>query len=539
MPASRLFRAIGVVGAAAAFTAFAFVTPAAGVTLTGSPGSGGPLIGPDSEGPAGPPALLPNGHVAAPPSLGPRAAATAPRIPAGCVPASYGVNHYAPSLGAAKTVALTFDDGPGPATQGTISVLRRYGVTATFFNLGQNAAVYPALVRTEATDGYLVANHSWSHPNMTRLSASAQGVELDEATVEQQNLIGWGPCAFRPPGGNYNSVTLTLAQQRGMKFWLWSVDTEDWKAKGSSSSYWVNRIVSLAESQGGRQPHPVILMHNDASGGPATVLALPTLIRYFRDHGYTFVDLAGRTGLGYQVLTSNGGVHNFGATWYGSAAGTLGTLRATGLAVDPDTGGYWILKSNGGVASYHAPWYGSLAGKVPAGTQVTAIAASWGGYLVMTSDGAVYGFGAPVYGSAKGTLGRLRAVGLAVDAATGGYWILKSNGGVANYHAPWYGSLAGKVPSGDRVTAIAASPQGGYLLLTAAGSVTGFQASVYGQPKGTLGSLTAVALTTVPASGGYLVLKSNGGVVSYHAPWQGSLTGKLPASQTVTAIAGV
>jgi peptidoglycan-N-acetylglucosamine deacetylase len=79
---------------------------------------------------------------------------------------------------------------------------------------------------------------------MTTLSSSAQGTQMDQATAEQESLIGWGPCAFRPPGGNYNSTTLSLAQQRGMKVWLWSVDTEDWKAKGSSSSYWVNRIIS-------------------------------------------------------------------------------------------------------------------------------------------------------------------------------------------------------------------------------------------------------------------------------------------------------
>ena len=41
---------------------------------------------------------------------------------------------------------------------------------------------------------------------------------------------GIAPCAFRPPGGNYNATTLTLTQQRRITFWTWSVDTEDWKA---------------------------------------------------------------------------------------------------------------------------------------------------------------------------------------------------------------------------------------------------------------------------------------------------------------------
>jgi hypothetical protein len=77
---------------------------------------------------------------------------------------------------------------------------------------------------------------------------------------------------------------------------------------------------------------------------------------------------------GYLVLTSDGGVHNFGAAWYGSAAGTLGHgVTARALAVAPATGGYWIVMSNGAVAHYHAPGRGSLAGKLSHGDTVTAI----------------------------------------------------------------------------------------------------------------------------------------------------------------------
>ena len=73
-------------------------------------------------------------------------------------------------------------------------------------------------------------------------------------------------------------------------------------------------------------------------------------------------------------MTSNGGVHPFGATWYGSMGGKLpAAVTAVGLAADPATGGYWILKSNGGVDGFNAPWYGSLANHVPAGITVTAI----------------------------------------------------------------------------------------------------------------------------------------------------------------------
>jgi hypothetical protein len=147
--------------------------------------------------------------------------------------------------------------------------------------------------------------------------ASAQGTEMDQATAEQVSLTGVQPCGFRPPGGNYNSTTLSLAQQRRMTFWTWSVDTEDWKANGSSSAYWVNRIISLAEQQGSVLTHPVVLMHNQTAGNPATVLALPTIIQYFGSHGYTFVDLLGRTAartpgtLGDEVNPSGNGFDVF------------------------------------------------------------------------------------------------------------------------------------------------------------------------------------------------------------------------------------
>jgi peptidoglycan/xylan/chitin deacetylase (PgdA/CDA1 family) len=210
----------------------------------------------------------------------------------GCPPAPYGVQHYAP--GAGKTVALTFDDGPGVSTPAILSILQRYGVPATFFNLGVNSSVRPTLVRSEVVTGMVIGNHTWDHPRMPTLTASGQASELDRATAQQSALTAVGSCVFRPPYGEYNATTLSLAQQRRMAVWNWSVDTEDWKAGTSTSSYWVERIYSRAVA-GGSQPHPVVLLHNPPAGIPATVTALPRIISYYRSHGYRFVDLQGGT----------------------------------------------------------------------------------------------------------------------------------------------------------------------------------------------------------------------------------------------------
>ena len=60
-------------------------------------------------------------------------------------------------------------------------------------------------------------------------------------------------------------------------------------APGSSKT--VARIIRLAEQKGGALRHPIVLMHNQPIGNPATVSALPAIIQFFRSHGYRFVAL--------------------------------------------------------------------------------------------------------------------------------------------------------------------------------------------------------------------------------------------------------
>ena len=233
------------------------------------------------------------GLTTATPSLAGRPAyrAAKPRTLASCAKPGYGPLFYAPGRG--KTVALSFDDGPGKTTALILRILRRYHVPAAFFNIGQNMPVRPWLVRRELRQGFVLGNHTWNHPDMAKLSASQQAAELNRVSVEQRKLTGTVPCVLRPPYGDYNATTLRLAQRRRMAVWLWSVDTEDWKAAGSASAYWVNRIVRLAEQEGGALAHPVVLMHNAPAGNPATALALPRIILFFRHHHYRFVNLRG------------------------------------------------------------------------------------------------------------------------------------------------------------------------------------------------------------------------------------------------------
>ena len=255
---------------------------AAGCTAAPRPG---PPAGHPVTATAGPSTARPTAAVSSP--ARPTAAASSP-APAVCPAAPYGPLLYAP--GGSKTVALTFDDGPGRSTAAILAILARYQVTATFFNIGEAMATRPWLVRDEVKAGYAMGDHTWNHMDLVTMSAAAQAAELSRASAEQRAIAGTVPCAFRPPYGEYDAVTLRLAQQLRMGVWMWSVDTEDWMANGSDSPYWVHRIIGLAE-QGGALAHPVVLMHNARPGDPATVTALPAIIQFFRAHGYRFVAL--------------------------------------------------------------------------------------------------------------------------------------------------------------------------------------------------------------------------------------------------------
>jgi peptidoglycan/xylan/chitin deacetylase (PgdA/CDA1 family) len=207
------------------------------------------------------------------------------------------VLNTAPSVsGSKKTVALTFDDGPGRSTQAIINILRSFHVRATFFNIGWDISDYPSLVKEEAADGFLLGDHTNSHPDLTTLSAAAQTSEIVQVMDLQRRLTGTVPCVFRPPYGDYDATTLAIAHDHGLSLWMWSDSGNDWEAEGSGSTYWIHYIENSAIDGSVGQAHPVLLLHNQMITMPATVAALPVIIRSFERRGFTFVDLLGRTG---------------------------------------------------------------------------------------------------------------------------------------------------------------------------------------------------------------------------------------------------
>jgi peptidoglycan-N-acetylglucosamine deacetylase len=180
-----------------------------------------------------------------------------------------------------REMALTFDDGPNPvATPLLLSVLRRFGVHATFFVVGERAVPYPYLIKQLVADGHEVGDHTFHHPKLTTVDASTMRAEL-ASTAEVIGPLAGRPRWFRPPGGDYDMRVVDAAQQSGMGLAMWTVNSGDWASPAPKAL--VDRVLARAE------PGAIVLMHD---GTLATVRALPAIIVELRRRGYDLVTLS-------------------------------------------------------------------------------------------------------------------------------------------------------------------------------------------------------------------------------------------------------
>jgi peptidoglycan/xylan/chitin deacetylase (PgdA/CDA1 family) len=216
-----------------------------------------------------------------------------------CPTPTAGIIHTAPPVRATadaspRTVALTFDDGPGAATPQVLDVLQRAGVHATFFVVGQRAAADPEMLRRITAGGNVLGDHTWSHhiPKATAgWNSSRLAREMEHTRRPIVDGTGLQPCLFRPPGGIVKGA-VTVIRAAGLSMVLWSVDTRDWAVPSRGNGTFASVIRNRA-ALGLSQEHPVILLHDGGGNREATVAALEGIINDYRAHGYQFVTLDG------------------------------------------------------------------------------------------------------------------------------------------------------------------------------------------------------------------------------------------------------
>ncbi|MGW4964743.1 polysaccharide deacetylase family protein, partial [Nonomuraea sp. NPDC004186] len=177
-----------------------------------------------------------------------------------------------------KCVALTFDDGPGPYTDTLLAYLAAYHAQATFFVVGSNVVTYPRVLRRTVAAGHEIGNHTWSHPDLTRLSPARVRSQLGRTDQAIRAITGVMPGLVRPP---YGAINATVRRQTGRPMVLWSVDTLDWRYRSSATV--ARRALRSV------RPGSVILFHDIH---PTTVRAIPRVLRKLAGRGYRFVTVS-------------------------------------------------------------------------------------------------------------------------------------------------------------------------------------------------------------------------------------------------------
>ncbi len=177
------------------------------------------------------------------------------------------------------SIAITFDDGPNPElTPRLLDMLKERGIKATFFVVGKNVEEYPAIVERMAAEGHEVANHSWSHPSLTKLGLESFRKQIENTNEAIAKATGKRPLLMRPPyGATSASLNKRLNEQFGLKVILWSVDPLDWKYRNSNRVY--NWIVQNT------RPGSIILAHDIHA---TTVAAMPATLDALLAKGYKF-----------------------------------------------------------------------------------------------------------------------------------------------------------------------------------------------------------------------------------------------------------
>jgi peptidoglycan/xylan/chitin deacetylase (PgdA/CDA1 family) len=177
-------------------------------------------------------------------------------------------------------IALTFDDGPNKTlTPKLLDLLAAHHMKATFFVVGQNAVDHPEILQRAVREGHEIGNHSWSHPNLGKMSDEAVRRELQKTDDAITAAIGKHPTLLRPP---YGSITAHqkrwIHDEFGYRIIIWDVDPLDWKRPGPSVV--TSRI--LKETHAGS----IVLSHDIH---PPTIEAMPATFDQLERKGFKSV----------------------------------------------------------------------------------------------------------------------------------------------------------------------------------------------------------------------------------------------------------
>jgi peptidoglycan/xylan/chitin deacetylase (PgdA/CDA1 family)/tetratricopeptide (TPR) repeat protein len=193
----------------------------------------------------------------------------------------------------AKSVALTFDDGPHPKyTEQVLAILRKYGLKGTFFEVGyvlgkaNDAGEVTLFKRADISRkvleaGNTLANHSYSHPLLTKLPEAERNAEIDQTNAILETIAGRKTELFRAPYGARNKDILDRIATENMRSVMWNIDAQDWADPIPES------IAMRALHQFNQQHKGILVLHDIHQ---QSVMALSPIIEELMRQNYTFLE---------------------------------------------------------------------------------------------------------------------------------------------------------------------------------------------------------------------------------------------------------
>jgi len=254
----------------------------------------------------------------------------------------------------AKTLCLTFDDGPGetsgsgpgPHTLQIAQYLAQEGIQATFFMVGKHGEQYPSIPPQVRDLGHLVGNHTFNHPDVVDLLA-AGGDVIDQIARTDAVISDWitGPATFvRPPYGDW-SADVALKLNNNLAVNMRHVGPIGWDMDGGDLSHWLNGDSAQVGSDAylaaiQAADRGIVLMHDStadiefAKSVNLTYAMVQILVPALKSQGYQFVPLtaipdvltASQRQLALALQASNG-------KYISPQAGGGGTILVDGPAV--------------------------------------------------------------------------------------------------------------------------------------------------------------------------------------------------------------
>lgn len=185
-----------------------------------------------------------------------------------------------------KKIYITFDAGfENGNTERILDALKKHGVKATFFLVGNYFETQPELVKRMAEEGHTTGNHTYSHPDMSKIGdIQSFQTELQKNEALYRDILGSEmPKLYRPPQGKFCEENLKMAQQLGYSTVFWSLAYVDWYTDDQPTpeqafSKLLPRI----------HPGAVVLLHSTSS---TNAEILDELLTKWEETGYSFGDL--------------------------------------------------------------------------------------------------------------------------------------------------------------------------------------------------------------------------------------------------------